>query len=163
MLYPGPTTISQTPKNGPSNYPCCLCYQANYANSLLFFTTRGDFCRYLIILKPWPTGLASQRMSTQVFDLHSTCVSFGHPLALTCVDFGWAQIRTQVAAGFAPFGHPTQLHHAWNVRLFATWVEFNLQGDLRIRLATHRKSVRKFWFCKATSTCVNVRVRLSRA
>ena len=30
-------------------------------------------------------------------------------LAMTCIDFGWAQIRTQVAASFSPFGHPTQL------------------------------------------------------
>ena len=28
--------------------------------------------------------------------------------------------------------------------------------DLRIRLATLRKSVRKFWFCKLASTCESV-------
>ena len=27
------------------------------------------------------------------------------------------------------------------------------RADLRIRLATHRKSVRKFWLCKLASTC----------
>ena len=59
--------------------------------------------------KPWPNGLASRRKSTQSFDLRSTCVSFGHPLALTCVDFGRAQIRTQVDASFSPFGHPSQV------------------------------------------------------
>ena len=40
------------------------------------------------VIKPWPNGLASQRKSTKVFDLRSTCVSFGHPLASTCVDLG---------------------------------------------------------------------------
>ena len=30
-------------------------------------------------VKPWPK-------STQVLDLRSTCVSFGHPLASTCDD-----------------------------------------------------------------------------
>ena len=39
----------------------------------------------------------------------------------------------------------------------------DLQADLRIRLATLRKSVRKFWFCKLALTCVDLRVRLARA
>ena len=38
----------------------------------------------------------------------------------------------------------------------------DLRADLRIRLATLRKSVRKFWFCKLALTCVNLRVRLAR-
>ena len=38
----------------------------------------------------------------------------------------------------------------------------DLQADLRIRLATLRKYVRKFWFCKLTLTCVDLRVRLAR-
>ena len=55
--------------------------------------------------------LNTTRKSTQVFDLRSTCVSFGHlqyvhfhrlaRLALTYVDFGRAQIRTQVDASFS--------------------------------------------------------------
>ena len=71
-------------------------------------------------VKPWPNGLAS-RLNFW------TCVSFGHPLATTCVDFGRAQIWTQVDASFfLPFGHPAQVDtswyqlYAWNVRLFAT-------------------------------------------
>ena len=59
--------------------------------------------------KSWTNGLASRRKLTQVFDLRSTCVSFGHPLALSCVDIGRAQIRTQVDASFSPFGHPTEV------------------------------------------------------
>ena len=39
----------------------------------------------------------------------------------------------------------------------------NLRADLRIRLATHRKSIRKFWFCKLASICIYLRVRLARA
>ena len=39
----------------------------------------------------------------------------------------------------------------------------DLRVDLRIRLATLRKSVRKFWFCKLALTCVDLRVRLARA
>ena len=38
----------------------------------------------------------------------------------------------------------------------------NLRADLRIRLATLRKSVRKFCFCKPALTCVDLRVRLAR-
>ena len=32
----------------------------------------------------------------------------------------------------------------------------DLRADLRIGLATLRKSVRKFWFCKLESTCESV-------
>ena len=39
----------------------------------------------------------------------------------------------------------------------------DLRADLRIRLATLRKSVRKFWFCKLALTCVDLRFRLVRA
>ena len=39
----------------------------------------------------------------------------------------------------------------------------DLQADLRIRLATRRKSIRKFWFCKLASTCIDLPVRLARA
>ena len=47
--------------------------------------------------------------------------------------------------------------YAWNSWLFATCV--NLRADLRIRLATHRKSVRKIWFCKLVSTCIDLWIR----
>ena len=39
----------------------------------------------------------------------------------------------------------------------------DLRTDLRIRLATLSKSVRKFWFCKLALNCVDLRVRLARA
>ena len=39
----------------------------------------------------------------------------------------------------------------------------DLRADLRIRLATLRKSVRKFSFCKLALTCVDLRVHLTRA
>ena len=42
-------------------------------------------------------------------------------------------------------------------------VKFTAFCDLRVRLATLRKSVRKFWFCKLALTCVDLRVRLVRA
>ena len=48
-------------------------------------------------METWLKALAKRtRKSTQVLDLRSTCVSFGHRLAATCVDFGRAQIWTQV-------------------------------------------------------------------
>ena len=42
-------------------------------------------------------------------------------------------------------------------------VKFTAFCDLRISLATLRKSVRKLWFCKLALTCVDLRVRLARA
>ena len=44
---------------------------------------------------------------------------------------------------------------------FTAFCDF--RADLRICLATLRKSVRKFWFCKLALTCVDLRVRLARA
>ena len=53
-------------------------------------------------LKPWPNGLSRRKFWT--------CVSFGHPLASTCVGL-WSssQIWTQGDASFLPFGHPAQV------------------------------------------------------
>ena len=41
-------------------------------------------------------------------------------------------------------------------------VKFTVFSDLRIRLATLRKSVCKFWFRKLALTCVDLQVRLAR-
>ena len=111
------------------------------------------------------------RKSPQVLDLRSTCVSFGHPLALTCDDLRWVWSSSNLYASrrkSSPFGQPTQVdtnwsqvNFVWNLRPYATCV--NLRVDLRIRLATLRKSIPKFWFCKLTLTCVDLRVRLARA
>ena len=42
-------------------------------------------------------------------------------------------------------------------------VKFTAFCDLRVRLATLRKSVRRFYFWKLALTCVDLRVRLARA
>ena len=39
----------------------------------------------------------------------------------------------------------------------------DLRADLRIPLATLRKSIRKFWFCKLAWACVDLQVCLARA
>ena len=78
-------------------------------------------------------------------------------------------ITACVSPSFSPFGHPTQVDtrwsqvnciNAWNLRLFAACV--NLPADLRIRSATHRKSVHKFWFCKLALTYIDLRVRFGQ-
>ena len=78
-------------------------------------------------LKSWPNGLARRHKSTQVYDLRFVWSSPLRWLAMTCVDFGWAQIRTQ-DTGWSqinctyvreiygllrlayPFGQPLQVH-----------------------------------------------------
>ena len=47
------------------------------------------------LFKPSPNGLASRRKSTQVFELRSTCVSFGQ-LALILVQLKFVRKSTQV-------------------------------------------------------------------
>ena len=60
-------------------------------------------------LKPCPNGLASRRMSTQVFDLRSTFILFGDRVALTCIDFSWSSLnsyasRRKFLQKLSPFG-----------------------------------------------------------
>ena len=114
------------------------------------------------VLKPWTNGVASRpKFSTCVYlrlRLARTCVHLRW-LAMTCAHFGRDQICTQVDASFSPFGHPTQVNASWVTSIslllaneiedslpknafFATCVY--LRGNLRVRLATQRKSLRKF-------------------
>ena len=96
----------------------------------------------------------------RAFDLRSTCVSFDHPLALTSmVELKFYSPRTQVDASYSAFGHLRQVDTSWSqvnciCVKFATCV--NLRVDMWIRLATHRKSVHKFCFCKLASTYESV-------
>ena len=101
-------------------------------------------------------GLASRR---KFLTWLSTCVSFGHPLASTLVELKFVRKSKQIFHRLATQCKSTQVDRessvcAWNLRLFATCV--SLRADLRIRLATHHKSMRKFWFCKLASTCESV-------
>ena len=87
-------------------------------------------------------------------------------LAMTCIDFGWAQIRTQVAASFSLFGHRTQVN-ASRLKLRASQlymcisVKSMTACDLRelvIHLATQHKSmqVNSSWV-QVNSTCISVK------
>ena len=87
-------------------------------------------------LKPWPNKVASRRKLL---------------LAMTCVHFDRDQICAQVEASFSMFGHQTQVNasvfcllHVLNYRSIKTCV--HLRVNLRVRLATQRKFVRKFMF-----------------
>ena len=91
---------------------------------------------------------------------------------MTCAHFGQGQICTQVDASFSPFGHPTQVNARWVTSIilllvneiqdmsalrwffFATHVY--LRGNLRVRLATQRKSLRKFNLRPLATTCHSV-------
>ena len=96
------------------------------------------------------------RKSTQVFNLHSTCVSFGQLLVMTLVELKFVSKSTQVFHRLATQCKLTQVDRKASVyaRFFVTCV--NLRADLRFRLATHRKSVRKFWVCKLALTFVDL-------
>ena len=111
-----------------------------------------------IFVKPWPNGLASRCKSP-------TWVSFGHLLAWSLVKLKFAGKSTQVFHRLATQRKSAQVDRKSTVcvefTIFATCV--NLRADLRICLATLRKSVRKFWFCKLVATCIDLRFRLVRA
>ena len=119
------------------------------------------------VLKLWPNGLTSQCKSTYVFDLPSTCISFGHPLALTRVDLRWLGLTVvelkfvrKSTKVFYRLAIQRKSNTSWS-QVICIYVKFatfcylrNLRVDLRIRLTTHRKSVRKFWFFKLALTCI---------
>ena len=130
---------------------------------------------YLIVtskslsLSPGQTDLQVDASFGLAFNLRfvwpPTCVDLRR-LVTTCFDFGRPQIWTQVDAKFLPFGHPAQVDTSrsqviccYNNAL-TKWMicmKFTAFCDLRIRLATLRKYVRKFWFCKLALTCVDLR------
>ena len=74
---------------------------------------KKNFLPFKRKLKTWPNGLASWRKFWTCIQLAlvwpPTCVDL-HWLVWTCVDFGWAQIWTQVATSFLLFGHPVQVN-----------------------------------------------------
>ena len=121
-------------------------------------------------LKPWPNGFASRRtLKTWVYlrlRLARPCVHLRW-LALTLVEIKFAQV-----AIFSLFGHPIQVNPSFvtsircNSKLKAneTWYVFlekgfflvYLRGNLRIRLATQSKSLRKFNLRQLATTCESV-------
>ena len=121
-------------------------------------TKTQGFGRNIFFNSPKPLAKRT-RKSTQVFELRSSCVSFVHPRAWT----QFARKSTQVFHRLATQRKSTQVDCKWlyymiqwNLQLFVTCVNF--RADLRIRLATLRKSVPplKFWFCKLALTCESV-------
>ena len=124
----------------------------------------GDKNKAVCHIKPWPKGLASRCNFW-------TCISFGHPLACTCIDFGRAQIWMQVDATFLPFGHPAQVDTCWSQVICCyknalTDEMHEIYGFLRLvsRLANlfgHPSQVRTqvlVW-----QTCIDLRVCLAKA
>ena len=101
-----------------------------------------------INLKPWPNGLSSRRT-------FSTCVQLAFRLAK---HLRWFQIRTQVRlhAGFFTVWPPNISWSQVNCICVKFTAFCHLRADLRIRLATIRKYVCKFWFRKLASTCESV-------
>ena len=90
--------------------------------------------------------------------LTMTCVDLRW-LTMTCDDSRWLWSSSNSYASrrkFFPVWPPSASRHKLIVSHLYMRESFdflrrrcvNLRADLRIRLATHRKSVRKFWFCK---------------
>ena len=92
-------------------------------------------------------------------------------LAMTCAPFGRDQICTQVKASFSVFGHPTEVNASWMTSIYlllASQIENSLpkniffvtcvylRGNLRVRLATQRKSLRKLNLNPFATTCRSV-------
>ena len=65
------------------------------------------------------------------------------------MDFGRAQIRTQIDARFSPFGHPTQVDTSWS-QVNCNYGFLRLANPL---VHPDLKSVRKFWYCR--KTCID--------
>ena len=96
-----------------------------------------------ICIKPWLNRLASGRKSTQVFDLRFNL----RWLALTLVELQFTDASGR--RGFTVWPP-----NARRDKLIASH-QYMREVDLRIHLATQRKSVRKFWFCKLASAYID--------
>ena len=71
--------------------------------------TNAEQCAQLKPMARWTPK------SMQVFDLRSTCVSFGHPLALTLVELKFVRKSTQVFHRLATQRKSTQVDRKSNV------------------------------------------------
>ena len=112
------------------------------------------------MIKPCKALAKQTHKSAQVLDLHLTCVSFGHPLAWTCIHFDRAQIWMQVDTSFLLFGHPVQVDTSWSQVICCyknalTNDMHEIYGFLQFASQlvnafgrTLRKSICKCWFCK---------------
>ena len=147
------TNISQCPygDRGDSHTKRTGLLVGNFESSLGVART--------FFVKHWTYGVASTR----------PCVHLGW-LVITCAHFVRDQIFTQVKASFSPIGHPKQVNAGWVTSinpLLANEIEDSLPwffGDLRvlarnlqIRLATQRKSLRRFNLRLLATPCKSVR------
>ena len=124
-------------------------------------------CKLFGGFKPWSNAVASRRkLKTSVYlrlRLARPCVHLRW-LVMTCAHFGRDQICTQVKASCLPFGRPTQVSPSWETSinlLLANEIEHSLpkrgkEGNFGVRLATQRKSLRKFNLRPLATTCRSV-------
>ena len=95
-------------------------------------------------------------------DLRSICVSFSHPLVWTCDVLHWLWSSSNSYASrrkFVTVWPPNASRHnliASQLYMREMYDFLRLASRLANRLATHRTSVRKFWFCKLALTCESV-------
>ena len=82
-------------------------------------------------------GQVTTRKSTPVFDLRSTWI--------------WSSSNSYASRQMFFIVWPFNASQHKSIASQLCLREIYLRGDLRICLATHRKSVRKFWFCKLAS------------
>ena len=155
--------------------PCSLSLQATEILAPTCTCTKLNAIYHSLFVKLWPIGVASRgNLKTWVYlQLHLArlCLHL-HWLVMTCAHFGWDQISTQVKESFSPFGQPTQVNACWvmfiNLLLankiadslpwngFIAALYVHLRRNLRVRLATQRKSLRKFNLRSLATICRSV-------
>ena len=99
-----------------------------------------------ICIKPWLNRLASGRKSTQVFDLRFSLRFVWPPTCVDLVELKFIRKWRRFFTVWPP--------NARRDKLIASH-QYMREVDLRIHLATQRKSVRKFWFCKLASAYID--------
>ena len=105
------------------------------------------------------------RKPTLAFDFRLTCVPFGHPLALTLVELNFVRSSTQVFQRLATQRKSTQVDGNSTVYVCIIMTFCNLRGvaSRSVNPFGHPSySVRKFWYFKLLSDCIELRVRLAR-
>ena len=126
---PGNEVESAPEKHNQQEKSAYVCGEKKKLKPVIFFTSLSDtsdngkwfeprgisylfsvIVRVRVVFKPWRNGLASRRKFWTCVQLAFRLANHLRLLATTCVDFGRAQIWTQVdALSFLPFGHPAQV------------------------------------------------------
>ena len=95
--------------------------------------------------------------------VNSTCISFGHPLALTLIELKFFTSQCKMTQVFHRLATNASQHKLIASQLNNAWSAVQLFVTCKSIWPPISKSVCKLWFCKLVSTCISLYFYMARA